>query len=84
MPDVIGATQPIMRIVELLPAPFGPRKPNASPRATSKSMPSTAVNVPKVLVSPRAEMSGAPDGMAPGPAWAADGDGARRAHILRR
>ena len=26
-----GDTQPIMRIVDVLPAPFGPRKPNASP-----------------------------------------------------
>ena len=31
VPAVGGETQPIMRIVELLPAPFGPRKPNASP-----------------------------------------------------
>jgi hypothetical protein len=46
-----------MRIVELLPAPFGPRNPNASPGATSKSMPSTAVNVPKRFVSPRAWIS---------------------------
>ena len=49
VPDVIGATQPIIRIVELLPAPFGPRNPNASPRSTSKSMPSTAVNVAEAL-----------------------------------
>ena len=31
MPAVTGETQPIIRIVEVLPAPFGPRKPNASP-----------------------------------------------------
>ena len=30
-PPVSGETQPIMRIVEVLPAPFGPRNPNASP-----------------------------------------------------
>ena len=30
-PAVIGETQPIIRIVEVLPAPFGPRKPNDSP-----------------------------------------------------
>src|SRR6476661_3626167 len=53
-----GETQPIMRIVELLPAPFGPRKPNASPRSTSKSMPSTAVSVPNSLRRPRAWMRG--------------------------
>ena len=37
----------------------GPRKPNASPGATSKSMPSTAVNVPNRFVRPRARISGA-------------------------
>ena len=31
VPPLTGETQPIIRIVELLPAPFGPRKPNASP-----------------------------------------------------
>ena len=35
-----------------LPAPFGPRKPNVSPRATSKSMPRTASMSPYFLVSP--------------------------------
>ncbi len=48
-----------MRMVEVLPAPLGPRKPNDSPAATSKSMPSTAVKLPKRLVSARAWMSGA-------------------------
>src|SRR5918994_1414156 len=57
VPLVTGETQPIIRIVLVLPAPFGPRKPNDSPRATSKSMPSTAVKSPKRLVSPRAWMS---------------------------
>ena len=47
-----------MRIVELLPAPFGPRNPNASPGRISKSMPSTATNEPKRFVSARASMSG--------------------------
>jgi hypothetical protein len=42
VPPLAGETAPIMRIVELLPAPFGPRKPNVSPRATAKSIPSTA------------------------------------------
>ena len=31
-PSVTGETQPIIRIVDVFPAPFGPRKPNASPR----------------------------------------------------
>src|SRR5438105_8107943 len=52
-----GETQPIIRIVEDLPAPFGPRKPNASPRYRSKSMPSTAVKPPNRLVRPRARTS---------------------------
>src|SRR5438067_377774 len=47
-------TQPIMRIVDVLPAPFGPRKPNASPRWTSKSIASTATSLSKRLVRPRA------------------------------
>src|SRR5687767_12766147 len=56
-PSVTGETQPIIRIVELLPAPFGPRNPNASPAATSKSIESTAVNEPNVLVSEWASTS---------------------------
>ena len=31
MPSLGGETAPIIRIVELLPAPFGPRNPNVSP-----------------------------------------------------
>ena len=54
MPAVTGDTQPTIRIVLVLPAPFGPRKPKLSPAATSKSMASTAVNSPNFLVSPRA------------------------------
>src|ERR1700730_14379475 len=60
VPAVGGDTQPIIRIVELLPAPFGPRKPNASPRCTSKSTPSTAVSSPNCFTSPRAWINGAP------------------------
>ena len=58
VPPVTGETQPIMRMVEDLPAPLGPRKPNASPRWTSTSMPSTAVKSPKRFTSPRAWISG--------------------------
>src|SRR6187401_3442603 len=57
VPPLIGETQPIIRIVEVLPAPFGPRNPNDSPVATSKSTASTAVKSPNFLVSPRASMS---------------------------
>src|SRR5262245_10965962 len=58
VPPLGGETQPIMRIVELLPAPFGPRNPNASPFCTSKSIASTATSSPKRLTSPRAWTSG--------------------------
>src|SRR5436190_7125912 len=58
VPPLGGETHPIMRMVELLPAPFGPRKPNASPCCTSKSIASTAVRSPKRLTSPRAWTSG--------------------------
>ena len=44
----------IIRMVEDLPAPLGPRKPKASPRCTVTSMPLTASKEPKRLVSPRA------------------------------
>ena len=51
-----GAIAPVsIRMVVVFPLPFGPRKPKISPRATSKSMPSTAVKSPKRLVSPRTE-----------------------------
>ena len=67
MPSLTGETQPIIRIVEVLPAPFGPRKPNDSPGATSKSIASTAVNAPKRFVRPRAWIS---------EGWAGSGMGA--------
>ena len=51
-PLVGGDTQPTIRMVEDLPAPFGPRNPNASPRAMPKSMPATAVKSPNRLVRP--------------------------------
>src|SRR5215470_3814439 len=57
-PALGGDTQPIIRMVEDLPAPFGPRKPNASPRCRSKSIPSTAVKLPNRLTRPRARISG--------------------------
>src|SRR5690349_7449280 len=58
VPPLGGETQPIMRMVELLPAPFGPRNPNASPFCTSKSISSTATRSSKRLTSPRAWTSG--------------------------
>src|SRR3954469_1762808 len=62
-PPLTGDTAAIIRIVLALPAPLGPRNPNASPRCTSTSMPLTASNSapggPKVFRSPRAEIIGA-------------------------
>src|SRR5213592_3290878 len=60
VPPEGGETQPIIRIVELLPAPLGPRKPNASPRCTAKSTPSTATMRSNSLRRPRASIRGAP------------------------
>src|SRR6188474_1905924 len=60
VPSVTGETQPIMRIVDVFPAPFGPRKPKASPLWRSKSMPSTATKSPKRFTRSRAWMSGWP------------------------
>ena len=40
-----GETAAIIRMVEDLPAPLGPRKPNASPLRTDTSMPRTASTV---------------------------------------
>src|SRR5262249_3620335 len=48
----VGLSSPaIMRMVVVLPAPLGPRKPWISPGATSRLTPSTAVKDPYVLTS---------------------------------
>src|SRR5947209_12594000 len=49
-PEVGLASVQSMLIVVVLPAPLGPRKPNTSPAATSKSTPRTASTSPKVFV----------------------------------
>ena len=70
VPSLTGETQPIIRIVEVLPAPFGPRKPNDSPGATSKSIASTAVNV----AEPLRQAAGMDErGLGGSQAWAAHG-----------
>ena len=53
-PSVTGEEQAIIFMVLVLPAPLGPRKPNASPVRTSKLTLSTAVNPLKRFVRPRA------------------------------
>ena len=65
-PSVTGDAHPIIRIVDVLPAPLGPRKPNASPARTSKSMPSTAVKAANRFVRRRARTSGSPATMVEG------------------
>src|SRR5690242_21942446 len=45
-----GSTSPkIARIVVVLPAPFGPRKPSIRPRSTEKEQPSSARTSPNRL-----------------------------------
>src|SRR5882757_10562140 len=61
-PALRGETHAIMRIAEDLPAPFGPRNPNTSPRHTSRSMPRTASTAPKRLARPRAWISASDTG----------------------
>src|SRR5690349_16290641 len=56
VPPLGGDTQATIRIVELLPAPFGPRKPNASPLRTATSIPATATDSPNAFVRRRAEI----------------------------
>ncbi len=50
-----------VRIRVVLPAPFGPRNPNAQPRGTDRSTPSIAARSPKRLVRPRVSIAGADD-----------------------
>src|SRR5687767_12413951 len=45
-------------MVDVFPAPLGPRNPKASPARTSKSMPSTAVNAANRFVRRRARTRG--------------------------
>ena len=73
-PPVRGDTQAIIRIVDDLPAPFGPRNPNDSPRATSRSMPATASTsgpafTGKLLRRSRATIIGPAGASAGGPGW---------------
>src|SRR4051794_8496472 len=49
LPSVGGINPVIIRMEVDLPAPFGPRKPRTSPRATEKEIPSTARLGPNVF-----------------------------------
>ena len=57
-PPLIGETAATIRMVEDLPAPLGPRKPNASPLRTSTSIPFTASKSPNDLRRSRARIMG--------------------------
>ena len=48
-----------MRMVVVLPAPFGPRNPTISPSPTAKVMPATASTSPKRLVTSRSAIAAA-------------------------
>ena len=48
-PSVGGMKPVIMRMVVVLPAPFGPRKPSTSPFSTVNETPFTATFGPKVF-----------------------------------
>jgi len=70
-------------MVVVLPEPFGPRKPKIWPRGTSKSIASTAVNVPKRLVSPRTEIAAPGSGSVPA-RWALTPDKGASYSVSRR
>src|SRR3954471_20601768 len=52
VPEVAGTRPVIIRIVVVLPAPFGPRKPVTVPGSSAKDTSSTTVRSPYCLVSP--------------------------------
>ena len=58
-PDVGAMSVPSVRTVVVLPAPFGPRKPNTSPRPTSNETSSKATRSPNRLLSPTTDTAGA-------------------------
>ena len=57
-PDVGCDTAEIIRMVLVLPAPLGPRKPKLSPRSIVKLTPLTASKSPKRFTSSRASRMG--------------------------
>ena len=63
VPDVGGLSVVIMRMVVVLPDPFGPSRPSTDPVGTEKEMPSTAVKSPNLFTRFSASIAGA-DGVA--------------------
>lgn len=63
----VGAISPQnIRMVVVLPEPFGPSRPKTSPRLIVRSSRSTATSEPKLLPSPTASTAGGPVTAAPG------------------
>src|SRR5512141_3183609 len=60
VPDVGSDKPSSIRMVVVLPAPFGPKRPNTSPGRTLRSSLSTAVKSPYFLVRARVLIAGAP------------------------
>ena len=58
-PSLTGLMHEIIRMVDVLPAPLGPRNPNDSPLEMVKSTPSTATKSPKRFTRPCASTMGA-------------------------
>src|SRR5215475_13592016 len=56
-PEVAVTSPSRIRSVVVLPAPFGPRKPNTWPASTVRSSPASAVVPRYLLVSPRHSMT---------------------------
>src|SRR6202521_5555733 len=80
-PEVGTISVVSIRLSVVLPAPLGPRRPNSSPRRTSKLTWSTAVNAPKRLVSSRACIAADCDSIV---ACKCDLDGHSRFHLPGR
>src|SRR6201987_3523571 len=61
MLPALGRVSPSSILIKVvLPAPFGPRKPNATPRGTFRLTPSTAARPPKRFVSPSVSIAAPP------------------------
>ena len=59
-PEVGARSVPRVRTVVVFPAPFGPRNPNTSPRATLNDTSATAVRPPNFLVRCLTSIAAAP------------------------
>src|SRR6185503_20058470 len=76
-PEVGFSSPAMMRMVVVLPAPLGPRKPWISPAATSRLTPSTAVKSPYFLTRFSTRIIGLPRRPRPAAASAAAPAGER-------